>query len=156
MLHKFSGLILLGMLSMAQKDPIPTGSSRSTEVFLPVTSPPAQCQVRLQAPIRPQASGCWIDERVGNQDGVLTYPCQGGKAVATFGSGPYRGTVQNGHVELDMETKFPWPDHCDWRSHQHISGELKDAKLNFVYDEVPVAGTHCSNPCHAQAVIQVR
>jgi hypothetical protein len=130
-----------------------------TEVVLPIQAPaappPAMCEVRLKAEVPPAAAGCWIDERVGDQEGVLRYPCAGGAAVATFGASRLTGQVHGDRVTLQLHTRFPWPDRCDWGSTQTVKGHLTQGQLRFRYDEAPTAGRSCDRPCHAEATLTV-
>lgn len=125
-----------------------------------VTTPAApsageRCVYRVTV-VAPEADGCFIDEKVSRSPGVAGFPCAGGPIEITYGSSVFRGTVTDGVVDASLSTDFDYDDGCAWRSTQRLKGALRPgAVLTYTYEEAPVRGEDCANPCRAVSVARV-
>ena len=122
------------------------------------TESQGECRATLVVVQTQGAEGCWIDERVTRQPGVLTYPCSGGPAVARFGQTAFTGSVGvQGAVTLSVRTRFHFGDGCDWGTVQNIEGVLSSGQLRYTYVEAPLPGQQgCAGACRAAATVTVR
>lgn len=115
------------------------------------------CTAQLVVSNIQRRAGCTIDERVSRQPGVLTYPCVGGPAEARFGETRFAGEVRGGNVTVEIETRFPFSDGCQWSSKQRIVGALGTRALAYEYLEAPLDGQHgCAPACSASGAVQVQ
>ena len=122
-----------------------------------------RCSLRLVAGrIEKSSPGCYLDELVSKQAGLLHYPCTGdGPAEADFGEHRYAGRVVGGEVELALSTELDWEDGCRWGTDAVISGTLlKNGEtvarsLSWRYRDRVITGTDCSGVCTARTNIQV-
>ena len=130
------------------------------EAATPAPRPPdAMCAQELKAvQLLPSSSTCWVDERVTASNGVLTWPCTGGRASAVFGGATFHGEVSaEGKVGLPLEPRFDFKDGCKWRSTQTISGVLKSDRLSYDYREEPLEGqSGCMAACTAKGEVRIR
>jgi hypothetical protein len=146
------GVVLLAALSIGCRRRAVAGGA--VIVGAPPVSGDAQCTANLAVGVVNAPSTCTIDERVSGQSALLVYPCTGGAAEAAFGQSVFRGSVQNNIVDISIETSFPFSDGCQWRSKQHITGQLGQA-LQYTYEEQPEPGqSGCTNGCLANATVQ--
>lgn len=102
-------------------------------------------------------AGCTIDERVSGAPGVLSYPCEGGAATATFGASVFAGAVSPaGDVDLSIRTGFDFTDGCHWETKQYLRGNLNSGALAYEYREEPDEGQRgCAGACIANASVTV-
>ncbi len=102
-------------------------------------------------------AGCTIDERVSGTPGVLTYPCGGGPATATFGASVFTGAVTaTGDVDLSIRTGFDFTDGCHWQTKQYLRGNVNSGALSYEYREEPDEGqVGCAGACVANASVTV-
>ncbi|HEY1557756.1 MAG TPA: hypothetical protein VGF94_23150 [Kofleriaceae bacterium] len=119
------------------------------------------CQWELVVPRTEGAAGCWLDEHVTAQPGVLTVACEGAKgdgdARAIFGDRTFSGKMKDGYVNLVLHTRFHYDDGCDWGTTQTIEGRPGDGHLSYSYREFPLPGqTGCLNACAAHADVRVK
>lgn len=77
-------------------------------------SPAERCTLRLVAGrIDKSSPGCYLDERISDGAGTLSYPCGGdGPAEAVFGQHRYAGRMDGGKLELHLSTELDWEDGC--------------------------------------------
>jgi hypothetical protein len=127
------------------------------EGFDETTEEAATCtRTLVAAPVDTSAETCWVDAVVTEEAGVLTFPCDGGSATATFGDRSFYGVVDGDDVELCATTEFEWSDGCSWLSAQHISGTLSSGQLEFSYTEAPEAEqADCDAACDAATTISM-
>jgi len=132
----------------------------TVEAATPAGRPPgAMCAQELKAVrLTPSSSTCWVDEHVTSSNGVLTWPCAGGRATAVFSGSTFLGEVSaDGKVDLTLETRFDFKDGCKWRSTQTIRGALKSDRLSYDYREEPLEGqSGCMAACRAAGEIRIR
>ncbi len=149
-------IIIVVVVAMSMSS-VPLGeASDSTKGPLP-DEDPRDCRATLSVPHTRGASGCWLDEQVTRNPGLLTYPCDGGPAVARFGGARFTGTVSaSGDVDLRLRTQFHYGDGCDWSTVQRIRGRLSNRQLSYAYSEAPLPGQQrCARACRATAVVGV-
>jgi hypothetical protein len=149
LLLAFNGCLLEVELS---GEPPPMCSSYD-EGFDTTTEMSETCTLTLTAgAVTKSTETCWVDEVVTAAPGVLTYPCAGGPATATFGDKSFFGVVDGDRVELCTRTEFDWEDGCHWQSAQHISGSIASGELRYEYSEAPDAEqADCASACTAEA-----
>jgi len=163
-------LVALACVSCAPRraDPVPVSDARSSNTsggvvimeastYVEGTSSGATCGATLRVyDVRVRAS-CTIDERVTAAPGVLTYPCEGGPATATFGESVFAGTVgPTGDVDLSIRTGFDFTDGCHWETKQYLRGNLSSGALAYEYREEPDSGqSGCAGACIASASVTV-
>jgi hypothetical protein len=100
---------------------------------------------------------CFVDAKVQDRPGELTYPCGGGKADARFPGSVFQGAVTSGRLDVSLTTRFDWEDGCKWASEQHISGPISARTLEYTYTEGPLPGQEgCMGSCTARAKVRVR
>ena len=122
-----------------------------------------RCSLRLVAGrIEKSSPGCYLDELVSKQAGLLHYPCAGdGPAEAEFGEQRYTGRVVGGEVELELSTELDWEDGCRWGTEAVITGALPKngepvaRSFSWRYRDRVITGTDCSGVCTARTNIQV-
>lgn len=102
-------------------------------------------------------AGCTIDERVSGTPGILTYPCGGGPATATFGASVFGGAVSPaGDVDLSIRTGFGFTDGCHWETKQYLRGNVNSGALAYEYREEPDEDqVGCASACVASASVTV-
>jgi hypothetical protein len=102
-------------------------------------------------------AGCTIDERVTGAPGILSYPCGGGPATASFGASVFAGAVSPaGDVDLSIRTGFDFSDGCHWETKQYLRGNLNSGALAYEYREEPDDGQRgCAGACVATASVTV-
>jgi hypothetical protein len=112
------------------------------------------CSARLRVGAVTPSPGCWVDEKVSQRTGTLSYACGGGAASTQLGV-EFAGMVSaSEQVEIAATTTFQWSDGCTWQSEQHITGRLASGSLRYAYREAPIAGQNCM-PAHCTASAKV-
>jgi len=130
---------------------------RELRARLPQHPPPsgveAICTKRLVVARTEGAEGCFIDERVTQTPGVVRYPCTGtGWAKATFGHALFLGRIEQGQVDLTLNTEFDFSDGCVWTTDQRLRGAITGDALDYTYAERPRSNQRgCSTSCRAHA-----
>ena len=141
----------------------PAGSGAKMTLVTSGESLEGTCTLRLMArAIQKKSPGCYLDEQISTNSGLLHYPCNGeGPATADFGEHHYVGAVHRGELELVFETELDWEDNCRWGTHAVIRGSnLKGAdpavgKLSWDYQDHVVRGSGCSGVCDARTTFRV-
>ena len=101
--------------------------------------------------------GCFLDVRVRDEAGELTFPCEGGDAQARFPHVYFRGRASGDVVDLTLQTTFDFVDGCRWTSEQNIRGSVSAGELDYAYTEAPAPGqSDCASACTARAKVTVR
>lgn len=115
----------------------------------------AQLKLHAVTPIALSSPGCYLDQHIRDNEGVLTYPADGdGKATAVFGPQRYEGTIQGGELELVAETELDWDDNCHWGTTATIRGSVNGGPLTWTYQDRVITGTMCSGICHASTTFE--
>jgi hypothetical protein len=116
-----------------------------------------QCRVQLKVDELLKGSTCYVDEKVSKRPGTLRFPCSGdGPATARFGAYLFHGEVRAGEFDLVLRTEFPWEDHCQWTSEQHLRGNPKTGRMAYSYSERPRPDqSGCLSSCSAEATVKV-
>lgn len=141
----------------------PIGSAGKMTLVTSGESLEGTCSLRLVARgIQKKSPGCYLDEQISHNVGVLHYPCNGeGPATADFGEHHYVGEVRHGELELVFETELDWEDNCRWGTRAIIRGaNLKGAdptltRLSWDYQDHVVHGSGCSGVCDARTTFRV-
>ena len=170
-MRPFALLFALTLVSCAPRraDPVPTADARSSNtsggvvivegsVYVDGTSPPSgTCGATLRVYDVRVRAGCTIDERVTGAPGILSYPCGGGPATATFGASVFTGAVSAaGDVDLSIRTGFDFTDGCHWETKQYLRGNVNSGALAYEYREEPDDGQRgCAGACIANASVTV-
>ena len=125
----------------------------------------ARCTARLAPEPIQTPSGCELDERLTKGAGQLLFPCRGdGPIEAVFDEHRFEGTMQGGHVVMNLRTELEWHDKCLWETRQELRGALEvrggkaSGSLTWSYSErflkVGPRGS-CDTPYRATADIEV-
>ena len=141
----------------------PIGSGAKMALVTSGESLEGTCSLRLMArAIQKKSPGCYLDEQISHNAGLLHYPCNGdGPATADFGDHHYVGAVHRGDLELVFETELDWEDNCRWGTRAVIRGaNLKGAdpfpsRLSWDYQDHIVRGSGCSGVCDARTTFRV-
>lgn len=158
----------VAMLALAPLLHACAASQPATVIVIEAPTPPAVAappthhsdicvaDIRMR-PIKPDSSTCFIDARVRDKGGELTFPCRGGDAEARFPGAHFRGRVSGGELDVSLQTTFDFEDGCRWVSEQHIRGSVLGADLDYAYTEAPAPGqSGCASACTARAKVAVR
>jgi hypothetical protein len=141
----------------------PIGSAKLSAA-LPLEQPSGTCTLTLKAArIEKSAPGCYLDEHISHEPGLLKYPCGGdGPAEADFGTQHYKGKVDVGELQLELTTELDWNDGCRWGTAATISGSITDKagtptlkKLVWRYQDHVISGRDCSGVCDAHTSFDV-
>jgi hypothetical protein len=151
-----SGLLAV-IVAAASVAAVARAEIRELRVRLPQHPPPtgteAICTKRLVVARTEGAEGCFVDERVTQTPGVVRYPCAGtGWAKAVFGHALFLGRIENGRVDLVLNTEFDFSDGCVWTTDQRLRGAISGEALDYSYAEGPRPNQRgCSTSCSARA-----
>jgi hypothetical protein len=115
------------------------------------------CSVRLRmVSLSPSSATCSIVTDL-MQGGVVSYPCSGGTATASFGQQGFSGKVAAGdQLSLSHTGTFDALG-CTWTADQRIDGAVsKDGSLAFTYQaSAPADCAFASSACSATGTLAV-
>jgi hypothetical protein len=120
-------------------------------------SGPKRCTSTLSVgTFRRSSATCSFNEKVSHGPGTLEFPCEGGAAVASFGSQIFHGTVTSTSVVLSESEPFDFRG-CSVESTQRIAGARSANTASYTYSE-RVLGGACSGvkTCSASARVDIR
>ncbi len=111
---------------------------------------PNVCQRTLSFPATPTYDpACIVTQHVGKQTSVVTFPCAGGAATATFQGTKFVGKVSGKQLTLTAKGSFPFQS-CVWDYVEVITADIDGTVAEYTYrDETSTAGCESEELCPA-------